>query len=164
MYVFKTLILLLKSSNIRLKSSKISSTIKNDLIEFFLNRDVKCFIESSSIRVRTYVFLLVSVENQSAFSFNLFLIADNQSSIFEFLSSMRMNESNNFFDVTMLIVVITKAKTFILIDASRIDSTNTSNDFIFSFSSSRSRSSSSIRFFNLSYSISYLILSFIMTL
>jgi hypothetical protein len=133
----------------------------NDLIESFLNHDAKCFIASSSIRVRTYAFLLVSIENQSAFSFNLFLIVDNQSSMFEFLSSMKMNESNNFFDVLM--IVDTEAS--ILIDAFRIDSTNTSSDLTFSFSSLlRFCSSSSTRFFNLSYFISYLVFSFIMTL
>jgi hypothetical protein len=133
----------------------------NDLIESFLNRDVKCFIASSSIRVRTYAFLLVSIENQSAFSFNLFFIVDNQSSMFEFLSSMKINESSNFFDVLM--IVDTEAS--ILTDAFRIDSTDTSNDSTFSFSSLlRFCLSSSTYFFNLSYSTSYLALSFIMTL
>jgi hypothetical protein len=104
---------------------------------------------SSSIRVRTYVFLFISIENQSIFSFNLFFIVDNQSSIFEFLSSMRISESDNFFDVAILIIVITKTETFTFIDAFRTDSTNTFSDSTFSFSSLLRFCSSSSTYFSI---------------
>jgi hypothetical protein len=72
LYAFKTLIRRLKSSKIWYKSSKIFFEVLYDLIEFLKNRAVKCFMTSSSILVRTYVFLCTSIENQFAFFFNLF--------------------------------------------------------------------------------------------
>ncbi len=70
-----------------------------DLIEFFKNRKIRCFMTSSSILIRTYVFCCTSIKNQFAFSFNLLRIADNQSSMMRFLSSVKIYESSNFLNV-----------------------------------------------------------------
>ncbi len=72
-----------------------------DLIEFLKIRVVKCFMTSSSIRVLTYAFCCTSIENQFAFFFNLLRIADNQSSMMRFLSSVKNDESSNFLNVAI---------------------------------------------------------------
>jgi hypothetical protein len=63
LYVFNALMRRFESSNIWYKSSKISSAIVYDLIEFLKNRKIKCFMTSSSILIRTYAFCWTSVEN-----------------------------------------------------------------------------------------------------
>ncbi len=70
-----------------------------DLIESLKNREIKCFMTSSLILIRTYVFSCTLIENQFAFSFNLLRIADNQSSMMKFLSSVKTDESDNFLNV-----------------------------------------------------------------
>ncbi len=73
-----------------------------DLIEFLKNREIKCFIASSSILIRTYAFCCTSIENQFAFFSNLFFIALSQSSMIEFLSSMKTDEFDSFLNVATI--------------------------------------------------------------
>ncbi len=76
-----------------------------DLIEFLKNREVKCFMTSSSILIRTYAFCCTLVENQFAFSSNLFRMTLSQSSMIESLSSVKIDESNNFLNVTVKTII-----------------------------------------------------------
>ncbi len=73
-----------------------------DLIEFLKNREIIYFIASSSILIRTYAFCCTSIENQFAFSSSLFLIALSQSSMIEFLSSVKTNEFDSFLNVATI--------------------------------------------------------------
>ncbi len=101
LYVFNALIRRFESSKIWYKSSKIFFAMIYDLIEFLKNRKMRCFIASSSILIRTYVFCCTSIENQFAFSFNLFRITLSQSSMIKSLSSIKTDELNNFLNVTI---------------------------------------------------------------
>ncbi len=71
------------------------------MIKFLKNRAIKCFIASSSILIRTYVFCCTSIENQFAFSSSLFLMTLNQSSIMKSLSSMKIDELSHFLNVAI---------------------------------------------------------------
>ncbi len=99
LYAFNALVQRFESSKIRYKSSKIFFEMMYDLIEFLKNREIRCFMTSSLILIRTYTFCCTSVRNQFAFSFNLFCMTDNQSSMMRSLSSIKIDESDNFLDV-----------------------------------------------------------------
>jgi hypothetical protein len=101
LYVFSVLIRRFESSKIWYRSSKISFEMIYNLIEFLKNRKIKCFIASSSILIRTYVFCCTSMKNQFVIFFNLLRIANNQSSMTRFLSSIKTDESSNFLNVAV---------------------------------------------------------------
>jgi hypothetical protein len=78
--------ILLRSTYILLRSSKISFTVRYRRREFLFKRAAICLYVSSFSLMLTYVMIILSMKYQFSFAFNLLCIIDNQCSNFALFS------------------------------------------------------------------------------